>query len=316
MPLISIVTGCYNEVDNVEILYQKVDLIFQKLNQTYADKNYLFEHIFIDNDSKDGTQEKLLALAEKYPNVKLIFNTRNFGHIRSPYHGLLQAKGEVVISLVADLQDPPEMIPEFLRKWEEGFKIVIGVKPSSDENFCMFRVRKFYYWLVSKISEINLIKNFTGFGLYDQSVIQELRNYKEPYPYFRGLIAEMGFKICEIPYHQPLRKFGKTKNNFYTNFDMALLGVTSHSKIPLRLATMTGFGLGLVSFVIALIYLIYKLFFWNSFELGMAPVIIGMFFLGGVQLFFIGLIGEYVLNIFTRVQDRPHVIEKKRVGWE
>ncbi len=309
-PLISIVTGCYNEVDNVEHLHEKIRAEFSKLPQ------YQFEHIFIDNDSVDGTQEKLLALAEKYPNIKLIFNARNFGHIRSPYHGLLQAKGDAVISVVADLQDPPEKIPEFIKKWEEGFKVVIGVKPSSDENFLMFGVRKFYYWLASKISEVKLIKNFTGFGLYDQSIIQELRNYKEPYPYFRGLIAEMGFKICEIPYHQPLRKFGKTKNNFYTNFDMALLGLTSHSKMPLRMATMTGCGVGLISFLTALVYLIYKLIYWNSFELGMAPVIIGMFFLGGIQLFFIGLIGEYILNIFTRVQDRPHVVEKRRVNWE
>lgn len=310
MPLISIVTGCYNEVDNVELLHEKIRAEFLKLPQ------YQFEHIFIDNDSRDGTQEKLLALAEKYPNVKLIFNARNFGHIRSPYHALLQAKGDAVISVVADLQDPPEKIPEFLKQWEAGFKVVIGVKPSSDENFLMFNLRKFYYWGMGKIAEVRLIKNFTGFGLYDQSVIAELRNYQEPYPYFRGLIAEMGFEVCEISYHQPIRQHGKTKNNFYTNFDMAMLGMTSHSKVPLRLATMAGFGLGLISFLLALIYLIYKLIFWNSFQLGTAPMLIGLFFFAGVQLFFIGILGEYMLNIFTRIQNRPHVVEKKRVNWD
>lgn len=309
MPLISIVTACYNEVDNIELLHEKVREEFIKL------KNYNFEHIFIDNNSQDGTQEKLKFLAQKYENIKIIFNSRNFGHIRSPYHALLEARGDAVISLVADLQDPPEKIPEFIKKWEEGFKIVIGVKPSAEENKFMFSLRKFYYGLSSKISEVKLIKNFTGFGLYDQCVLEELRLYKEPYPYFRGLIAELGFEICEIPYHQPLRKYGKTKNNFYTNFDMALLGITSHSKLPLRLATMAGFSLGFVSFLLALIYLILKLFFWNSFSLGMAPLMIGLFFFSGVQLFFLGLLGEYILNIYIRVQDRPHVVEKGRVNW-
>jgi len=314
MPLISIVTACYNEVDNIELLHEKIREEFLKLNLNNL-KNYKFEHIFIDNNSQDGTQEKLKYLAEKYSNIKIIFNARNFGHIRSPYHALLEARGDAVIVLVADLQDPPEKIPEFIKQWERGFKIVIGVKPSAEENGFMFSLRKFYYGFSSKISEIKLIKNFTGFGLYDQCVLKELRLYKEPYPYFRGLIAELGFEICEIPYHQPLRKYGKTKNNFYTNFDLALLGITSHSKLPLRLATIAGFSLGLISFVLALVYLILKLFFWSSFSLGMAPLMIGLFFFSGVQLFFLGLLGEYILNIYIRIQDRPHVVERERIGW-
>jgi len=315
MPLISIVTACYNEVDNVELLHEKVREEFLKLNKNNLDE-YKFEHIFIDNCSQDGTQEKLKYLARKYSNIKVIFNSRNFGHIRSPYHALLEARGDAVISLVADLQDPPEKIPEFIKQWEAGFKIVIGVKPSAEENGLMFAVRKFYYSLASKISEIKLIKNFTGFGLYDQCVLEELRLYKEPYPYFRGLIAELGFEICEIPYHQPLRKFGKTKNNFYTNFDMAMLGLSSYSKLPLRLSLFTGVGLGLVSFFSLFLYVLVKIILGEFLAINLEIVLIlGLFFFSGVQLFFIGILGEYILNVYTRVQDRPHVVEKGRVNW-
>lgn len=310
MKLISIVTGCFNEVDNVEELIEQVVAEFENLPQ------YQFEHIFIDNNSTDGTQDKLRELAAQYPHVKVIMNVRNFGHIRSPYHGLLQAKGDAVISIVADLQDPPTKIPEFLSKWEEGFKVVVGVKPTSDEGRLMSWVRKFYYRLVTKIADVELIRNFTGFGLYDQCVLEQLRKLNEPYPYFRGLISELGYEVCQIPYHQPTRQHGKTKNNFYTNFDMAMLGITSHSKVPLRLATIGGFFLGSVSFVIALIYLVYKLVFWSNFQLGMAPVIIGLFFFCGVQLFFIGLVGEYISTIFTKVQNRPLVIERERLGFD
>lgn len=310
MKKISVVTGCYNELDNVEELVEQVRAEFEKMPQ------YEFEHIFIDNNSTDGTQDKLRALAAKYDNIKCIFNVRNFGHIRSPYHGLLQAKGDAVISIVADLQDPPSKIPDFLEKWEAGYKVVVGVKPTSDEGRLMFWLRKFYYRLVTKIADVELIRNFTGFGLYDQCVLEQLRKLDEPYPYFRGLISELGYEVCQLEYHQPVRQHGKTKNNFYTNFDMAMLGITSHSKVPLRLATIGGFFLGAVSFVIALIYLFYKLIFWNHFELGMAPVIIGLFFFCGVQLFFIGLVGEYISTIFTKVQNRPLVIERERVGFD
>ncbi|HEY0829215.1 MAG TPA: glycosyltransferase family 2 protein, partial [Bacilli bacterium] len=276
---------------------------------------YSYEHIFIDNASKDRTVAILKQLAKADPNVKIIVNTRNFGHIRSPYHALLQATGDAVILLVADLQDPPRMIADFIRKWEEGFKVVLGVKKESEESFLMFAVRKQYYNFINRVAEISLTKNNTGFGLYDQQVIQILRQIDDPYPYFRGLISDLGFESAIIDYVQPSRKRGITKNNFYTLYDIAMLGITNHSKIPLRMAAMLGFGLSALSFLVAFIYLIAKLMFWKYFELGQAPLIIGLFFFASVQLFFIGIIGEYIGSIHTQVLKRPHVIEKERINF-
>jgi glycosyltransferase involved in cell wall biosynthesis len=276
---------------------------------------YTYEHIFIDNASSDETVKILKGIAEGDKRVKIIVNSRNFGHIRSPFHGILQAGGEAVISLVADFQDPPSMIVEFLKKWEEGYKIVVGVKTGSKESKIMFRIRKLYYYLIRSLSDIDQIKNFTGFGLYDQTVIGILRTIDDPYPYFRGLIADIGFTICKIGYTQPARKRGLTKNNFYTLYDMAMLGITNHSKAPLRLATMLGFFVAAASILFALIYFIYKLIFWSSFTVGIAPLVIGLFFFSSVQLFFIGIIGEYVGAIHTQVQKRPRVIEKERINF-
>lgn len=309
MKLISIVTPCFNEEDNVKEVYEKVRLVFQQLPQ------YLYEHIFIDNASTDRTVEKLKSLALKDNNVKIIVNTRNFGHIRSPYHAIIEARGDAVITLVADLQDPPEMIADFLRKWEEGYKVVVGIKTTSQESRLMFAIRKSYYNFVKNLSEIELINNFTGFGLYDQKVIDILRDINDPYPYFRGLISEIGYEICKIEYTQPKRKRGITKNNFYTLYDLAMLGITNHSKVPLRIATMTGFALGSVSLVVALIYFVMKLLFWNQFQAGSAPIVIGLFFFSSVQLFFIGIVGEYVGSIQTQVMHRPLVIEKERINF-
>jgi glycosyltransferase involved in cell wall biosynthesis len=233
---ISIVTACFNEEDNVEELYEQVKTVLNGLPQ------YEYEHIFIDNASRDRTVEILKGIANKDHRVKIIVNTRNFGHIRSPFHALLQAKGDAVISIVADLQDPPVMIHDFIKKWEAGYKVVIGVKKTSEESKIFFAIRKMYYNLASRLSEIELIKNFTGFGLYDQRVIETLRNIGDPYPYFRGLICDIGFEKASIEYIQPARKRGFTKNNFYTLYDIAMLGITNHSKVPLRLATMTGFA--------------------------------------------------------------------------
>ena len=310
MKLISVVTPCYNEEDNILPLYLRVKKVFDEL------PNYNYEHIFIDNASSDSTAEKLRQLAKKDKNVKIIINSRNFGHIRSPFYGLLQAKGDAVISLVSDLQDPPELIKEFIKKWEKGFKIVVGVKPKSRENFLMFFIRKLYYRLVSKISDIKLIKNFTGFGLYDKKIINVLKNTDDPYPYFRGLISEIGFKHCEIEYVQPLRFKGKSKNNFYSLYDMAMLGITSHSKIPMRLATIIGFSLATLSFLTSVGFFIAKLIFWQHFKLGTAPIIIGLFFFSSIELFFIGLLGEYILSIHTRVMKRPLVIEEERINFD
>lgn len=310
MKLISIVTPCFNEEQNVEAVYQQVKDILIKLPE------YRYEHIFIDNDSSDKTVEILKRIYKTDPNVKIIVNARNFGHIRSPYYGILQSKGDAVILIVSDLQDPPSMISDFINKWEEGYKIVIGTKTKSKENKLMFLIRKTFYSTISKISETEQIKNFTGFGLYDRQFIEILRNLEEPYPYFRGLIAELGFCRIEIPYTQPKREKGITKNNFYTLYDIAMLGFVSYSKLPLRLASFIGFGVSLLSFLIAMIYLIYKLLFWNNFSVGIAPLVIGIFFFGGIQLFFLGIIGEYIGAIFTQVKKRPLVIEKERINFE
>lgn len=310
MSLISIVTPCYNEEENINELYQQVKAVFVQL------PNYKYEHIYIDNASTDKTVEVLKKLAANDKSVKIIINSRNFGHIRSPYHALLQAKGDAVISLVADLQDPPELIKQFIQQWEQGFKIVIGVKPASEESRLMFTIRRLGYYFIGRIADVKLIKNFTGFGLYDKEVINILQQYDDPYPYFRGMIADIGFEIAEIPYVQPKRKNGITKNNFYSLYDIGMLGITSYSKIPLRLAAMVGFFLSGISLVISVIFFIVKLIFWNTFNTGMAPVMLGLFFFSSVQLFFIGLLGEYIASINTRVIKRPLVVEKERVNFE
>lgn len=310
MKRISIVTPCYNEQDNIEELIKRTKVVCETLKDRYT-----FEHIFIDNASTDNTVSLLKRIATDDPTIKVIINARNFGHIRSPYHGLLQATGEAVILMVSDLQDPPEVIPEFLKKWELGFKIVAATKPTTKESFPMSAIRKTYYHFIGKISDIRLIKNFTGFGLYDKRVIDILRNIDDAYPYFRGLISEIGFPIAEIPFEQPRRTRGITKNNFYTLYDIAMLGITSHSKLPIRLATMFGFFLSGVSFLIAMVFLLLKLIFWNHFGMGIAPILIGMFFFASVQLFFIGILGEYVLSIHTQVLKRPLVVEEERINF-
>ncbi|BFT75362.1 glycosyltransferase family 2 protein [Paenibacillus sp. P36] len=309
MKLLSIVTPCYNEETNVEELYIQVKEICNSLI------GYTYEHIFIDNASKDDTVSILKTLASQDPNVKVIVNSRNFGHIRSPYHALLQARGDAVILMVADLQDPPTMIRDFVQKWEEGYKVVLGVKNESEESRLMFAIRKMYYNFINKVSEIELTKNNTGFGLYDQQVIKVLRDIDDPYPYFRGLISDIGFESYKINYIQPSRKRGITKNNFYTLYDIAMLGITNHSKIPLRLAAMLGFGMSAISFIVAILYLLAKLIFWNYFEVGIAPLVIGLFFFSSVQLFFIGIIGEYIGSIHTQVLKRPLVVEKERINF-
>jgi glycosyltransferase involved in cell wall biosynthesis len=255
-------------------------------------------------------------MARRDKNVKVIVNTRNFGHIRSPFYGLLQASGDAAVLLCADLQDPPSLIADFLKKWQEGYKVVLGVKKKSEESSAMFAVRKIYYNLIQNISEIELTKNYTGFGLYDRKVIEILRHIDDPYPYFRGLISDIGFESAKIEYVQPSRKRGITKNNFYTLYDMAMLGITNHSKIPLRVATMLGFVLSLLSLMAAFIFFVAKLLFWSKFSLGIAPLVIGLFFFSSVQLFFLGVIGEYIGSIHTQVLKRPLVIEKERVNFE
>lgn len=307
---ISIFTPCYNEEDNVEILYNEVKKVFEQLPQ------YDYEHVFIDNNSFDKTVEILKRIANQDKKVKIIVNARNFGHIRSPYYGLLQVTGDCVISVVADLQDPPELIPEFLKKWEEGYKIVTAVKKKSRENPLMFLLRKIYYNILAKFSEGEQIKNFTGFGLYDKSFIDVIRKIDDPYPYFRGLISEVGFQTISVEYTQPKRLHGKTKNNFYTLYDVGMLGFVNHSKLPLRLASFIGFTVALISLFVAIAYFVYKLVYWDDFKVGTAPLIIGLFFFSSIQLFFIGIIGEYIGAIHTQVRKRPLVIEKERINFD
>lgn len=307
--LVSIVSPCYNEELNVEELYQQVKAVFAELPQ------YEYEHIFIDNASLDRTVARLKKIAATDPRVKIIVNIKNFGHIRSPYYGLQQARGAAAILMASDLQDPPPLIKELLAKWEEGFPVVVAIKNQSEERRWVFAVRKLYYNLIRRFSDIEQIKNFTGFGLYDQKFIEVLRGLNDPYPYFRGLVTEIGFKRAEINYTQPARKRGKTSNNFYSLYDLAMLGFVNHSKVPLRLASFIGFGMSMISLAVGLVYFIYKLLYWNRFEAGLAPLVIGIFFFASIQLFFIGIIGEYIGAIYTQVRQRPLVIEKERVNF-
>lgn len=308
--LISVVTPCFNEEDNIHNLHLRVKAVMGTIPQ------YAYEHIFIDNRSDDNTVGLIKSIAEQDKRVKLIINNRNFGHIRSPMHGILQAGGDAVICMAADLQEPPEMIPKFLEQWEAGYPVVAAVKPASKETFLMAAIRRTYYRCLSGISEVKLIRNFTGFGLFDRRVVDTIRGLNDPYPYFRGLICELGYPVAEIPFVQPRRLRGITKNNFYTLYDIAMLGVTTHTRLPIRLATMFGFVLSGLSFLLSVLYLVLKLFFWDSFALGSAPLLIGMFFFSSVQLFFIGLIGEYVVAIHRQVLKRPLVVEAERVNFD
>lgn len=308
-PLLSIVTPCYNEEDNVDELYTRIKAAISGLTK------YEFELIFIDNHSQDGTVAKLKMLAASDSMVKVIINTRNFGHIRSPYYGILQSRGVATVYLASDLQDPPELIPEFIRYWEEGYKLVMATKPVSKGVAWIHALRKAYYRFLDGISDITLVADSTGFGLYDREALDHLRQIDDPYPFLRGLICELGYEIKTIPFAQPRRLRGISKNNFYTLYDIAMLGIVSHSKVPIRIAAFAGFALGVTSLLVAMGFTVLKLMFWDSFPLGIAPVVIGLFFLFGIQLMFIGILGEYIGSIHTYLQRRPVVVEKERINF-
>ena len=310
LKFISITTGCYNEEDNISDIYVQVKNVFDVLEE------YSYEHIFIDNASKDATVSRLKEIARNDRRVKIIVNRRNFGHVRSHLHAIFQAKGDAVINIAADLQEPPSLIKDFIKKWEEGYKIVIGIKNSSKESIFVYLLRSIYYNVVNKLSDIELIKQFSGYGLYDKDVIDLMKGIDDPYPYFRGLIAEIGFERAEIEYVQSKREKGKSKSNFLTLYDVAMLGIISHSKVPLRLATITGFFVSIFSLIIGFIYLIYKIIYFDRFEAGIAPIVIGFFFFAAVQLFFIGIIGEYIGAIYTQVKNNPIVVEKERINFD
>ncbi len=296
---ISIITPCYNEEANVLNLYNQVRAVMVSIAR------YEYEHIFIDNHSRDNTVAILRLIAAEDPNVKVIVNARNFGHIRSPIHALMQARGDAILGIVADLQDPPPMIADMIAEWEKGAYCVLGIKRTSEEASLMFWLRKQYYRTAERLSSIETIQNYTGFGLYDRKVVELVRQFDDPYPYFRGMIAEIGLPTVKLLYDQPSRKFGVTKNNWYTLYDIGMLGIINHSKVPLRLATFAGFGGAALSFLIAFGYLIAKLIFWNTFVVGVAPMIIGLFFLQSLMLVFLGVMGEYVGAIYTQDPAPP-----------
>ena len=310
MSKISIVTNCWNEVENIPVFYARCMAELKKHPE------YDYEFVVEDNLSTDGTREVLRELAAKDPKFKVILNANNFGHIRSPFNALLNMSGDLAVFLCSDLQEPPEMISEFLKKYEEGYKVVCGVRADTRSGWLMEKLRGVYYSMLRKFSPgETIIQKFTGFGLYDRCFIDALKKFHEPYPYFRGLVSEIGFKRCEVPFVQAKREHGVTKNNFFTLYDMAMTGFVNHTKLPLRLAVFTGFVVGICSILIALGYLVAKLVWWNTFQLGLAPLVIGMFFLGAVQLFFIGVIGEYLGAVWTQVKNKPLVIEEERINF-
>lgn len=311
MKKLSVLIPCYNEEENVVPISEAVTGIIEKELPQYD-----YELIFIDNDSRDNTRPLIRELCAKNPKIKAIFNARNFGQFNSPYYGMLQVTGDCVIEMVADFQDPVELIPKYVHEWEQGYKIVIGIKTASKENRLMYSLRSLYYKMIKKFSDVEQIEHFTGSGLYDRDFIEVLRNLKDPTPFLRGIVAELGYKRKEIPYEQPRRRAGKTHNNFYSLYDAAMLSVTSYTKVGLRIATFFGAICSGTCFVIALVYLIMKLIWWDRFPAGTAPMLIGLLFLGSVQILFIGLVGEYILSINQRVMNRPLVIEEERINFE
>lgn len=308
---ISVMIPCYNEEENARPIYEAVkNELVTKLPQ------YDYEILFIDNKSKDKTRSIIREICNEDKNVKAIFNCRNFGQFNSPYYGIINTSGDCCITICADFQDPVELIPKFVEEWEKGYKIVIGIKTDSKESKLMYGLRTVYYKLIKNMSDVEQIEHFTGFGLYDKSFVKTLSELDDPQPFIRGIVAELGPERKEIEYTQPQRRAGKTHNNFYSLYDAAMLSLTSYTKIGLRLAVFAGGAFSLIGFIIALIYLILKLVHWNDFPAGTAPILIGVFLMSSIQLFFIGLLGEYIMNINRRIMKRPLVVEEERLNFE
>lgn len=310
MKIISIVTSCFNEENNIPEFYTRIKEVLSRL------PNYDYEFIVADNCSTDNTRNVLRAIAAADPKFRVIMNAANYGHIRSPYHALLQAKGDAAILICSDLQEPPELIADFIQKYEEGYEVVAGIRKDTRSGRKMNFLRSIYYRALGSVSDTPLIADFTGFGLYSAKFLAALRQFHEPYPYFRGLVSEIGLKRATVEYVQEPRVHGRTKNNFLTLYDMAMTGFVNHTKMPLRLAGLCGFILAVISFIVAIGYFVYKLIFWQTFSLGMAPVVIGLFFFAGVQLIFVGIIGEYLGAVWTQVRNRPQVIEEERINFD
>jgi dolichol-phosphate mannosyltransferase len=308
--LISIVMPTYNEVENIKIIVERVT------NTCSLYENYEFEYIFIDNASTDGTIELLRDLANLNKKIKVILNNKNFGHIKSPYWGILQAFGDAVIYLASDLQDPPELIHEFIKEWESGFEIVMGVKTETEEAFHIQFIKKIYYRLIKKFSNINLVNDSTGFGLYSKKVIDLVRSINDPNPYFRGLVCEFGYETKQVRFRQENRKKGKSKNNIYTLVDYGLLGLINQSNFPVRLVWLMGIFVGFISILISMVFITIKLIYWDSIPIGIAPIVIGIFFMFGIQFIFFGILGEYIISIQNYLKNRPIVVEKERINFE
>ena len=308
MTKISIVTPTFNEEQNIKKLCSDIRNEMEKLNIEY-------EHIVIDNASTDKTIDIIKEICETDKKVKVIINAKNYGHIKSPVYGLMQCKGEACILMASDFQDPVNLITQYIEKWENGSKIVLGEKITSDENSFVFGIRRLFYKFLNRISDTDLTMNTTGSGIFDRSIIEKLKKINDPYPYFRGLISELGEEISTIQFNQPKREFGNTKNNFYTLYDIGMLGVVKHSKMPLRIMILLGFLFSAISLCISLFYLIYKLLFWNSFEVGIAPLIIGIFGFASLQILLLGIIGEYVSVVLTHLRNMPLVEEKERINF-
>jgi len=311
MKTISVVVPTYNEEENVKLLSQEIIRVF---NENLSE--YSYEIIFIDNYSQDNTREIISQLCSENSNIKAIFNAKNFGQFNSPYYGICQANGDCVILMCADFQDPVDVLPQFVHEWENGYKIVSGIKTKSKENKLVYFLRSCYYKSIKKMSNVEQIEHFTGFGLYDKEFVDVLRNLDDSSPFLRGIVAELGYNRKDITYTQAKRHAGKTKNNWYSLYDAAMLSFTSYTKIGLRVATILGFIFSTLSLITAFVYLVLKLIFWDWFPAGMIPVLIGVFALGSLQLFFIGLVGEYLLNINTRMMKRPLVVEEKRINFQ
>jgi glycosyltransferase involved in cell wall biosynthesis len=306
---ISIMSSCRNEKGNITELHGRIVAAMGTVPQ------YGFEIVFVDNHSTDGTRDEIRRLCAIDPRVRAIFNTRNFGPVRSPWHGLLQGDGDAVIGISSDLEDPPELLPAMIRKWEEGYRLALGVRRETTEPGPRRHLRPLFYWLLNRVSGVRQIPGFTGFGLYDREVIETFRALNDPYPYFRGLIGEMGWRYAEIPFTKISRTRGTSKILLWASLDMALLAIVSHSKVPLRLATISGAAVSLASFLTGTYYLALKLTNWDTMQLGLAPMLSGLFFLMGILFFFLGLIGEYVGLIVTHVLNRPLVVEDERINF-
>ena len=307
---VSIMIPCYNEEENIAAITDAVVKQMEQLPQ------YDYEVVVIDNCSTDNTRPLLREICAKNKKIKAIFNVKNFGQFNSPYHGICQTSGDCVIPICADFQDPVEMIPEFLKYWEEGYQIVCGVKKSSKERKLMYRLRSLYYKLIKKFSAVDQIEHFTGFGLYDKSFVEVLRQLKDPTPFIRGIVAELGGRRKEVPYEQPLRRAGKTHNNWYTLYDAAMLSVTSYTKAGMRIAVFAGLGMALISFLVGLVYLILKLIYWDRFDAGQAPTIIIVSLMCSILLAFMGFLGEYISAINMRMMHRPLVVEEERINFD